>query len=201
MNPFQLEGKTADGKTAKVWACGICMFVCHDEAHANRCCICSYCGKPTEKDKYGNRQTCHSECQRSAWALRDAEKMDKAVEVFDYYGPFLVNDQYCEDMEAVLECYYDCEPDEIPEFVYACKENKPCLHLDLDDLSYKIEDLWEDADWSYFHGVDELEAAFMAFNSANYDRACYNEDCKRKVRVPREAANTKGETSDGVKTV
>jgi hypothetical protein len=188
MKPFQLTGTTPDGQTAHVWACGICRCARHDEKAATECCTCSYCGKPVEKDKYGARHTSHDECRNADWARQDQERLDKAVEVTDYFGPFLLGDDYCEGMEDVveqLEC--NTEPgDEWPEFIYACKEKKPCLKIDLDDLQHKVEDLWEDADLDDFNGVPELEAAMRAFNAANADRAVYREDRTRKVRIPRQ---------------
>lgn len=191
MNPFRLTGTTPDGREAKVWGCGVCLHVCLNEEHAKRCCVCSYCGKPTDNaEDRGKRQTYHRSCMHADWIRKYQERLDKATEVTDYDGPFLYNDRFHADMGELLdylEC--SCESDEDwPEWIYACTEQKPCLTLDLDDLSHKIEDLWEDADWSEFAGHKELEAAFAAFNEANKERASYTEDWTRKVRVPRPEA-------------
>ncbi len=196
MRPFELSGQNGDGKTVSVWACGVCGCVRGNEDDAARCCVCSYCGLEVPLNKYGCCETYHNECQRAAWAKQDKDRMDKAVEVTDYDGPFLVGDTYYQTMDDVvehLECC--CESDEDwPEFIYACKEKKPCFEITLDDLECKFDDLWEEAEWDNFHGVRDLEAALTAFNALNADRAVYYEDRTRKVRVPRrdDAAEAEG---------
>ena len=186
MKPFELTGKTPDGQDGHVWCCGVCLCAAIDRAAAEQCCTCLYCGKEVGIER-GYRPSRHGECHRAHLDLQERERMDQAVEDREYHGPFLLGDQYHADMGEVvdyLEGHHD-SVDDWPEFIYACKETKPCLVLDLDDLQHKIEDLWEDCDWGDFQGVDELKAALDAFNAANAERATYHEDHRRKVRVPR----------------
>jgi len=77
VNPFRLTGTTPDGREAKVWGCGVCLHVCLNEEHAKRCCVCSYCGKPTDNaEDRGKRQTYHRSCMHADWIRKDQERLD-----------------------------------------------------------------------------------------------------------------------------
>ena len=125
---------------------------------------CRHCGCETPKGWLA----C-SEC-------RDAQRLEKAVEVADDGGPYFAfsGDEMIHEMEQAI--------DNGLEWVCPTKEVPPTLDAD-DIIDGLLSDMHEDADVDDLNGVDAFFAAVKAFNEAQTTRT-YWADETRKIRVP-----------------
>ncbi len=196
----------ADGTPADIYLCGKCGSMrdigfapigdgerqyTHEErtkfaeASAERCCNykCETCGADA-------RQFHHlcDRCQGEKWsrdaAAKEAEAFKTAKERADYAGPFMFNDRYFEDMEAVLD-HCDGRDIEVPEYLWVPEEM--VLSIDADNIiGNALEDHYEDAD-DHITGAarKELQTLLDEWCGRQSIRSYY--ECHKEfVTVPKE---------------
>lgn len=184
MNSIQL--KSEDGKTS-IWACGICGKVSQDQHWAEKCCLCSYCGKQVDSKEHNGIY--HGACWTANHEKMRAERLERAERVTVWDGPVFVesgivsNDGFFASLDDLLE-YLANEPVESrPGFVWLSKVI-PFGHIYTSDIiENKMSDMDEDAP-DRLAGEDELQAALDAFCEKNKDVISYEPDYNRVIVVP-----------------
>jgi hypothetical protein len=193
VNAHQL--RLDDGKPAGAWYCEDCKTVHGNEALAEMCCTCNYCGKYIKREKGRGRSSSHSACFHAEVNRRYDEQLAKATEVGSEYSGWVYcerggpRDGYAEDVDTMAEWWADqiadgeLELDKYPEFVLACKPEPPG-RIDLSDLLDRIcEEGYEDQrdDIEVPDGLREL---LDKFNDMNAHLVSWMIDHTRKVKMP-----------------
>jgi hypothetical protein len=173
MNPQQLF--LADGTVLKKWSvCGSCHSVFANEYKLCPSCTCVHCHKERPTDPVINSANgSHPECSEQHYRNLEAKRMDKAVLVEDYAGPFLVNDEVYLDTDDLLD---NIPLEELPEYDYCTTYKPPVLNYDK-LMSVIAENLHED--WEPVP-VPDLVAAIDMWNEANQNNGSYLYDHKKK---------------------
>jgi hypothetical protein len=185
MNPIKL---TSEDGSLSVTACGSCREVA-PKGYAETCCTCHVCGQPGPGIVGIGKA--HSECLREMWDRREADRLERAEEV-PYESGFVYSEWhghregYFDSMEDLCEWLSsEREPDDWPEYVFACKATRHRL-----DLNRALEDACQDGYEEMGDGLvlpPELEAAVEKFNDDNEAAlTSWGQDTKRKHRVPLE---------------
>jgi len=194
---------TKDQKPTGAWFCEKCKRVWSSEPDANRCCVCSYCGKEIIQENGRGYSTSHSACFHTEINRRYEEQLEKAVEVGPDYKGFVYcehggpRDGYAEDIDSMAEWWADqiaegeLEKEQYPQFVPACKPEPPD-RIDLSDILDRIceegyEDMRDDIEIP-----DGLEAKLEEFNKLNAHLVSWMIDHTRKVKMPPLAAQQSG---------
>jgi hypothetical protein len=156
------------------------------EASAERCCNykCNKCGVATKQF--------FNECDKCRDARWDSERIEKEAAAFakakertDYAGPFMFNDRYFADMEAVLD-HCECRDIEVPEYLWVPEEM--VLSMDADNIiESALEEHYEGADDNIDKDArKELQNRLDAWCVKQCIRSYY--EChKEYVTVPKEA--------------
>ena len=188
MTPFELFNES--GRTAGIWACGVCRRVATSEDHAEECCKCSICGQVME-DRTKEYTASHRTCWNERQCKRQVELLEEATLVDGYDGPVFWNENYYQDIDeaadTIADVFYDRDGDPIdwPAYLHCCHV-KQFAKLDHDRIIEQIcEDEFEDA---YDHLDDDSVEAFRlaceAFNAANTRCVSWSADYSRKVAFP-----------------
>lgn len=187
MNPVELH--LPDGLPSGVFMCEKCRRLDSTKLWAERCCLCSECGKV--KDWTTSNPEC-PDCLKEKWAKADRDRMARAEKLDDwdgwvYTGGSGGHDGYFESLDHYVEYLDDqgIDPDNRPELVWVAEPVAfPKLRVD-----HLIEGLIED--WAYegfdpgsVEGVEELTKAVEGFNAANTHHVSYYGSSRRAVRVP-----------------
>ena len=174
----------------EVWYCGKCGQVWGSQEFAERCCVCSYCHKPIERNpiKTGLGIS-HDECWRKHCQDVEEARWNKIpiVEPKDLLPEdefIFVTDERAEEWhEAIDEILDNCfaMKEDPPEFVEIGKKD-PFPRVDFVDYAYTYaNDFCEDGG-DHLRGLDELEEAGKDFSEAN--RGFYRyESSKKRVRL------------------
>jgi len=179
------------------YRCGICRqsYIDHEDSKepkakdiADKCCICSMCGKPIlENDpKLGRgRSSGHSECWSEASAKREAANIAKARVDEKWAGPVFYGDKYYDSIDSLEENLLDDDVsmEDWPKFAHATKP--VTVSIDGQDLLFNtLENNDIDSDFiDDLKGSDELLAAIKIFNEANIDSGFYTEDMNAVVPI------------------
>ncbi|MGA7885258.1 MAG: hypothetical protein WCA44_05900 [Acidobacteriaceae bacterium] len=168
MSAIELYEK--DGRATGVFFCSSCRVVhatqdAADWCHGERLCACG-----TKIPTHQHGRTCN-ECQSKEWRERDAKKEAERFEAAakiteaDYHGEHVyLGDEYYDSVEDAIDEYLEGQE---PEYVWACREHG-LPKVDIEDVtSNLLDNMWDDADTSDLSGIEELEAALVAFNKAN----------------------------------
>ena len=166
-----------NGISAGVFYCSECRIVhpTQDRAawcHGERLCACG--AKVTQGYFQGECNECRWKKEKAEESAKEAERFEKATKVTvadyegeesDYEGEMVYcGDSYYESVEEAIDQFIEGQE---PEYVWACK-NQGIPRIDLEDVTCNLlENMWEDAELSDLHGVEELSAALDAFNEAN----------------------------------
>lgn len=159
-----------DGRATGVYFCSTCRVVYADKdgadwCHGERLCACG--NKIPQHDRGRKCNECRSKEWQEKERKREAERFDAATKISesDYKGEHVYsNDKYYDSVADAIDGYLEGHE---PEYVWACQD-KRLPPIDLEDVTCNLLDnMWEDADTSDLHGIDELEAAIEAFNKAN----------------------------------
>lgn len=190
MNPFPLfhivdkcpeEGGFSldDGRfmsESGVWACGNCraVFPYKDKEWAEKCCICTYCGKPMPP-KFPPK-TYHQECLDKA-LQKSREDHEAKMEVvapesidWDKMCVFYHNDDVSTDpddlRDQILYMQEELEDDEtLPEF-FEIGDKESWDGVSLDRILEDADEFCEDGS-DHLCGIDEFESSIKEFNEAN----------------------------------
>jgi hypothetical protein len=160
-----------DGTTAGIFYCSKCRIVHGTEEAAEFCHgerICA-CGKKIES--IHSRQRKCGDCDNADWKEKqrqqEAERFEKAKKITEaeYRGEMVfLDDKYFCSVDEAIDYFLE---EQEPEYVWAC-ENVGVPEASAESICENLLDnMWEDADVSDLHGVDELEAAISVFNKAN----------------------------------
>ena len=173
MNPIPLQ--TPDGTKIEAFMCSECKFIYYESyPHiSERCCKCRDCG--IKVDRFRGR--CDT-CDRSFYAKKEQELIEKAIEVENYTGPVFWDEKYYSSIDDFKDYV---EEKDWPEFVYACHIMHYTLYADdiLSDL-HENAGLEEDTD---LDGVEELRKAIDEFNEVNKKNVYWIVNNKVKVKV------------------
>lgn len=166
---------------------------------SEKCCTCYDCGLPLPKDEripYAEgkgKSLYHRACEEKRRHAHEAEQLEAAELVPDYDGPV-----YCEGVPGgSFGDGYFCDVNELaetlddeeyqsgrPEFAFCCTEHPfPSINVSglLESALYDMDD---DA-YERLDGIEDLEAACVAFTEANKGVISWYEDRKHKVAVPK----------------
>ncbi len=161
-------------KISVAFQCGECSKVSLDKRTAELCCekhFCRVCGIEVRKF--------HFLCDDCT----DRQRLEKAKIIEGYKGWVYdwKNEKYFDSVESLIEEYED-EELEIPEFVFACIEEKPYIHVDhvLEDILSEVDP--EVRDSIIFDDEKELYDFIDAWNEKQNSRWYYT-DLSKKVRV------------------
>jgi hypothetical protein len=164
-----------EGKPLGAAYCSNCNRIWESSNSAERCCVCSYCGKLKNWDG----GTSHSECFDAAIKAGETAKMDKAKLIEDYGGPFLIDDRYFETADELIE-HFESNDTPVPEFVHCARYEAPVL-----DLETILQDLQENdmhEDWEP-EACAPLAEAVADWNRANAWNGTWFEDTSRKAAM------------------
>lgn len=180
MNAKQLQ--TIDGEKIDAHQCGLCKSIYAHKTpdFAEVCCTCKGCGKHQIRNTLMYGQWC-DECWRAEDAKRDLAKIERAKEVQYDGGPVFDGSDYYHDLDTFID---QCEPDDLPEFVFPCTIGHPRLDAD-SILENMIENLNVSSDLDVdVNGRVEFFAAVEAFNKANENGfQIWDDITSLKVRV------------------
>lgn len=144
MNAFELSGKTPDGKTASVWACGKCLrFAPLDPSKeaAEKCCRPTLCACGVEVG--GFRTKCDA-CWKKERDAKDQTTFDKAKKTphLAYSGMLFCEccEHFYHDVDELIDDHWD--HDEIPTWAWACTERRLAI-----DASEVIANALESQEW------------------------------------------------------
>src|SRR5690242_14758570 len=118
------------------------------------------------------------------------EKFEKAQKIAapDWSGWIFcdgVGPNYFESVDSFLEYAEDAfdDPSHVPDYVWAA-EDRGVKAANIEDiLESVIESMWEDAESSDLHGVEELDAAIRKFNEANEGISVYYPDYSKAIML------------------
>lgn len=170
----------ADAKSAGVFYCAKCRYVARSKDDADKCCEptkCRYCGKPSGRQHW----LCCDACQKINDEKKESERFQKAKKVTEWDGWVYLDgtgrDGFSESVAEFRENWEDDhECDELPEYVWACKQNHFAV-ADVSDITERIADnAYEDFEPDDLNGLDELKSAIEKFNEANKDIVSYEPD-------------------------
>ena len=183
-----------DGSPAGVFYCSECraVFASKEQAencHGERLCAC---GKKIEVRYHSECSICWSNKSQEEENKREAARFEKATKIpeSEYTGEMVYDaDKFYTDIDDAIDPYL---PGQEPDYVWACKDVGVPLATTESLYENLIENMWEDADVSDLHGVDELEAAVTTFNEANKAVHVYQPDYTTAILVtPPNAAPAK----------
>lgn len=185
MNSIELY--TKEGKATGVWFCANegCKLVYRTKDQADQCCGPRKCECGNEITRY---YTKCGDCRIRYEATRELERFNTAEKVAraDYDGFVYYegtgNDGYHQCLEDFID---ECESEGIalPHYVWSCTPIQ-FVHIAFDDVSSHIADhAYEDFDANQLNGMDELKAAFEAFNKANESNLSYEINFKKAVLI------------------
>jgi hypothetical protein len=174
-----------DGNPAGVFYCSECraVFASQEQAancHGERMCAC---GKKIEVRYHSECSECWLKKSRAEEAKREAERFEKAAKIpaSEYKGAMVYdNDKFYEEIEDAIDGYLEGQE---PEYVWACKDVGIPQATTESLYENILENMWEDADVDDLNGVDELEKAVAAFNSANALIHVYQPDYTTAILV------------------
>lgn len=181
-----------DSPQAVAFLCGKCKLVWNNPKDAERCCLCSYCGK--EIDNRPIRQFSHVECMEAETVKNYEKSLKEAVEVpgdegfvfCEHGGP---RDGYAENIEAMAEWWAEAianeemEESDYPEFVLACKPYPP-RKIDLGEFIEMASDDGYDGIEDDIEFPDGFKELLEKFNEMNAKLFSWSVDYRRKVRMP-----------------
>lgn len=189
----------ADVKTIDSYACGACGRSYTQREVAERCCTCSRCKLPVDKQK--DFTGLHRGCSDLNEIERREARIAKAEKLENWDGPVVIDgDHYFQDLDEYVEYLADeLEPGaEWPEWVHTC------LIDDFPELGFQdlLENLVENHGLEDFsvddidvpgNVMDALEKACADFNAAakasKYNKS-WHENMTQVVRVPPRPAET-----------
>ena len=177
----------ADGTTAGIFYCSECKVVARTKEEADFCHgerLCSSCKNPFKR--YGSYKVCE-ECERKEWTLKESKKewdrFEKATKISEaeYTGDHVLDgDEFYDSVDDAIDRYSEGQE---PEYVWACKTHS-LPYVELEDVTCNLLDnMWEDADTSDLNGLEELEAALVAFNKANESIQLWEPDYSTAILV------------------
>lgn len=219
MDALELFNK--DGKSTGFWLCGKCRKVTlnplwspsgpaniphNTQEAAEQCCrppVCVTCHLEFETEIFGGPQC--GKCRDAEWAekcrVMHEKQVSAAEDVTGTYHGWLYADGYGSDdgffpdMESLLDYLADemeTEPENRPEWVFACREEirRLCAVSAIEaELERICEEGYEDMECE---ASPELISACERWNEENTQTlTVYNPDKTKKVSVP--AANSKQE--------
>lgn len=174
---------------------------------SQKCCTCYDCGLPLPKDERvpyvegKGKALYHRECERQRRAKREAEQLEKAELIADYTGPVYFEgghgsfgDSYFTDVDELAEWLDDQDEEDQssrPAFAFCCTEY-PFPAINLQGILESACDDMDDDVYDRLDGIQELEAACIAFTEANKDVVSWYEDRKHKVEIPTGSRLTQG---------
>jgi hypothetical protein len=186
MNAYYLH--KPDGTASAISMCGACGRLSTDFGISEKCCTCHGCGQPREHPRTGDTFIC-GPCERKRRADREAAAMEKAVLAPGYAGPVFYEgltgsygDGCFSDVEELAERLGDGDS-ELPEFAFCCKA-LPYCRLNLEQIVESACEETEVDEAPDLVGIEELQAAVDAFNTANARQIVWVEDRSRKVAMP-----------------
>lgn len=163
----------------EVWACGSCFSVHHlrDRAVAEQCCVCTYCGKPTEP-KFPPavyHQECLDNAINSSRLSREAKYEVVSPENIDWgnMAIFGSSDSYLYEAEDeaydfFLEMREELEEGEILPEYWNIAEKEFWGGFSLDRVLEDADEFCEDGS-DHLSGVEELDEALKDFKKLNAD--------------------------------
>lgn len=146
MTPFELTGKTPDGKTASVWACGKCLrFAPMDPSKeaAEKCCQPTLCACGAEVGGFGSK--CDA-CWKKERDAKDQAVFDKAKKTphLAYAGSMLFCEcceKFFHEVDELLDEHWHHEK-ALPTWAWACTETR--LKIDASEV---LADELERREW------------------------------------------------------
>ena len=170
---------------ANVYYCSKCSMTCRTKKEAEECCMpykCRVCGKETERYHLICRECDNKkDLDKINEQLKNAEEVPATGMIYDPLGYKYYNDQ--EDMEN------DFEEEDMPEFVFACKEIRVLPEVLAGHVVENVCDyfndemMFEDQDANdYLIKLDELKNLVRTWAELQTIFA-YQDDVTKKVRV------------------
>jgi hypothetical protein len=178
-----------DGTTAGIFFCSECRCVYKTDTEASNCHgekLCA-CGKVVERRFYAKCNACEDRDWRSKRAAEELDRFEKAKKIpaSEYTGDMIYDGDYYPEIEDALDRYLEGQE---PEYVWACKDVGVPKASAESIYEHLLENMWDEADVNDLCGVDELEAAVVAFNEANKAVHVYQPDYSTAILVERVSA-------------